>query len=184
MVTTALLLAGQFFFFEAQPGLEVGEENAEGYALGFEAGAGGAWRGSLPRFFLIGRYGRSSISETVFRAQKSFESRRAYGDIAGGVRILVPIVEPFRIYGEVLGGATSATTEITRAELPPLTSRRFRPIIQAAAGVQFRLHENLSVGARFQYTWLDDEPDALAIAASQPVEPTRVTYSLSLGLHF
>src|SRR5262249_185986 len=53
MHVALLLLTGQFFFVEAQPGIEAGEEPAVGQALGVEARTGGAARRAHPPLLLV-----------------------------------------------------------------------------------------------------------------------------------
>src|SRR5215471_12246319 len=171
-----LLAGGQFFFAEVQPGVEVGEEPASGAALALQTGVGGSWAGSLPRFFLTMRYEHAGIENGA--------SRRDYDDVAAGLRILIPVVEPLRIYGEALGGFTDAHATLARYNLPTLESVRMRPLVQLAAGVQVRFHTNFSVGARIAESWLDDSPDALALIGHTPIENTRTTLALVLGAHF
>ena len=176
MHSTLLLLAGQFFFAEVQPGVEVGEEPASGSALALQTGMGGSWAGSLPRFFLTLRYEHAGI--------ENGPSVRTYDDVAGGLRILIPIVEPVRIYGEALGGVTDARVTLDRMNLPTLDSQRMRPLFQLALGVQVRFHPNFSVGARIAQSWLDQAPDALAVVNHEQIENTRTTFALVLGAHF
>ena len=176
MTPTLLLLAGQFFFAEVQPGIEVGEEPASGRALALQTGVGGSWAGSLPRFFLTGRYEHAGIDFGP--------SQRKYDDAALGLRILVPIVEPVRIYGEALGGITNAQASLDRMDGPRLESERVRPLFQLALGVQVRFHPNFSIGGRIAQSWLDDGPDALAIVNHSAIENTRTTFALVLGAHF
>src|SRR5262245_61080270 len=171
-----LLAGGQFFFAEVQPGIEVGEEPASGGALALQTGVGGSWAGSLPRFFLTLRYEHAGIDHGP--------SRREYDDVAAGLRILVPVVEPVRIYGEALGGVTDARATLARDGLPMLDSARMRPLFQLAAGVQIRFHTNFSIGGRIAQSWLDESPDALAMVAHEPIENTRTTFALVLGAHF
>ncbi|HJZ87817.1 MAG TPA: hypothetical protein VKN99_21735 [Polyangia bacterium] len=184
MHVALLLLTGQFFFVEAQPGIEAGEEPAVGQALGVEAGMGGSWRGSLPRFFLVARYERAAIDYSGGALQPGYASRREYDDLAFGLRILIPVVEPVRIYFDALAGTTDAHAQLARPDLPMLDSERFRPLGQFALGLQFRLFTHFSVGVRAQYTVLDHSPDALAIAAGERLDPSRLSLSATLGVHF
>src|SRR5262249_4309876 len=112
LMLRAFLLVGQYFFLEAQPGIERGEEPAFGEMIGLEAGVGGAVGRSRPRYCLIARYEHAWIDHEG----EGFVSRRGYDDIAAGLRILIPIVEPVRIYAEALGGSTVAQAELHRAD--------------------------------------------------------------------
>src|SRR5262249_30145057 len=134
MLTGALvLLAGQFAFFEVQPGLTAGEEPAVGPSLAFETGVGGAWRNSRPRFFLAARYERSGVEFTGADV-----SHRSYDDLSLGLRLLIPIAEPVRIYFDLLLGGTHAEARLERDGLPMLESERWRPLGQLALGLQVR----------------------------------------------
>jgi hypothetical protein len=177
------LMAGQLFFVEAQPGAEAGEEPAVGGAFGLEMGAGGSWAGSRPRFFLVARYEHAAIEYAPEGALR-FRSQREYDDLAAGLRILLPIVEPVRIYGEGLVGASFTDATLDRPGLAALDAAHTRAIGQAAFGVQLRLHQNFSVGMRIQQTWLDHSPDVLAALVGERLDTTRTTVAATLGVHF
>jgi hypothetical protein len=181
MLPAALfLLTGQYFFVEAQPGLEAGEEPALGEALGIEAGVGGAWGQTRPRFFLVTRYEHADIAHDG----AGFHSDRSYDDISAGLRLLLPVAGPFRIYGDALGGSTVAHAALDRMGLPSLDAEHFRPLFQLAVGAQFRLSPNFSLGLRFQESFLDDSPDLLATAIGEHLDPTRTSLALTVGVHF
>src|SRR5258708_24167983 len=118
------LLFGTFFFLEIQPGVELGPEASPGLGVAVEAGAGGAWGHSLPRFFLVTRIAHAVVSDgpRASAFAPDFTARHTFDDITGGLRILVPLVEPLRVYGDVLGGATALHTDVSRLAMPSLTN--------------------------------------------------------------
>src|SRR5262249_17533654 len=146
-----------------------GEEPAVGPSLAFETGVGGAWRNSRPRFFLAARYERSAVEFTGADV-----SRRSYDDLSLGLRLLIPIAEPVRIYFDLLLGGTRAEARLERDGLPMLESERWRPLGQLALGLQVRPLTHFSFGARLQWSWSDDAPDALAMAAGRELGAFRI----------
>jgi hypothetical protein len=179
-----LLAAGQLFFVEAQPSVVVGDESAVGNALAVEAGVGGSIASSRPRFFLVGRYETAGLVYESPPSRLGYRLERDWDDASLGLRILVPIVEPVRIYADALVGTTLERGELRRIDLPALASERQRLLWQLALGLQVRLHTHFSIGARVQETWLPAEVDTLAVAAGASIDPARTSFALTVGAHF
>jgi hypothetical protein len=181
LAPTLLVALGPLFFVEAQPGIESGEQPGIGPTLGIEAGVGGSWRGSRPRFFLVVR---GAISASTASGTQGGISRREYDDVAGGLRLLVPIVGPLRLYAEMLAGATVASASLERHDLPALDEQHLRPLAEVALGASLRLSDRFSVGVRGQLSMHDQAPDAIAAAAGVPMSLPRAAVATTLTFHF
>jgi hypothetical protein len=179
-----LLLAGQLFFLEAQPGVQLGEEPAIGPSLAVEAGCGGSWNGSRMRFFLVTRLEGATVDYEGAQLPVGDRSSRSYGDASVGLRFLYPLTDGLRLYVDLLTGGSFVHAELERPGLPGLRADRTLFLAQTALGLQVRPSAHFSYGLRVQLSAQEVGPDLLAIAAGEKIDPLRATAALTFGAHF
>lgn len=146
----------------------------EGYAGGTVVGGFGGYGGirlgaggkppSIPwRFYLIGEiaYTTASTNGNVPATGEMFDEGRQWLDLAVGGRALVPIVEPVRFFVDMLGGASWGTAWIERPDAPRIAPDGWHGLFIVGAGLQVRINEEASVGARLALRLTGDPLDEL-----------------------
>jgi hypothetical protein len=147
---------GTHFLVQATAGFSCDESMGLGYGL--LLGAGGKLRGFPPRFYLLFEAARGTHDREGGGTTGTLTSTFTGTDVAGGLRILMPIAGPLRLYGDVLVGGTYGEFGLERADGTLRESQRWSPLVDLAAGVDFRFHRNLSAGLRFKAHLLDPTP--------------------------
>lgn len=182
LVAAAMLAApavasanGSFFIAELNNGLGLPTWEAPGvepgYAIGFTGGFGGKFKGNPLRFYLVGNLNVSSFSAERVHNGKLRQIDRQVTDYSAGVRVLLPVVDHLRVYGEFGLGIAQLDSTAFSPELPGNivirdTTSDFA--VFAAAGVQYRLLYHLSLGAKLDMGWIlgDESIDAVTAATS------------------
>jgi len=147
---------GTHFLLQATAGFSCDESMGLGYGL--LLGAGGKLRGFPPRFYLLFEGARQTHDQGGVGTTGTLTSNFTGTDVAGGLRILMPIAGPLRIYGDVLVGGTYGEFGLQRGDGTLRESQRWSPLVDLAAGIDFRFHRNLSAGLRFKGHLLDPTP--------------------------
>jgi hypothetical protein len=147
---------GTHFLIQATTGFSCDESMGLGY--GVLLGAGGKLRGFPPRFYLLFEAARASHDRESVGSTGTLSSSFTGTDVAGGLRVLMPIAGPLRLYGDVLVGGTYGEFGLARADGTPRESQRWSPLVDLAAGMDFRFHRNFSAGLRFKAHLLDPTP--------------------------
>jgi hypothetical protein len=151
---------GTHFLVQATTGFSCDESMGLGY--GVLLGAGGKLRGFPPRFYLLVEASRATHDRESSGGGGTLTSTFTGTDIAGGLRVLMPVSGPLRLYADVLVGGTHGEYGVTRAEGTPRESQRWSPLVDLAAGMDFRIHHNFSAGLRFKAHLLDPTPAWMA----------------------
>lgn len=146
---------GTHFVVEAGAGAAFGTgfpENGGGYALRTTVGWGGKIKGFPPRFYLIASARFAQLDARVERGSMVSEIGREVLDASAGIRVLLPI-RRLRILGEVtLGGATLTSTARLNGGLERFETDDSSFAVYLAAGLQYRLHRNLSIGVLAEWS--------------------------------
>jgi hypothetical protein len=156
-----------------------------GFDVGGLVGVGGKLRGFPPRFYLVGEFAFSTYgnSGTVSGIPKHYHEGNRYRDMALGLRVYIPIFGPFRLFADLLGGATHASGTLERTGLTTLMASGWSPLGLVGLGVQFRLFHHLSLGLRGKIVFSDDGMQALHdFVATDPI--IRTSLSAGLTWHF
>lgn len=134
-----------------------------GFDAGGLAGVGGKLRGFPPRFYLVGEFAFSTYADSgaIAGIPKQYHESNRYRDMALGLRVYIPIRGPFRLFADLLGGATHASGTLERTGLTTLMTSRWSPLGLVGMGVQFRLFHHLSLGVRGKIVFSDDGLQAL-----------------------
>jgi hypothetical protein len=174
----------QFFLLEASLGLSLADRgDALGFDAGLTVGVGGKLRHFPPRFFLLGSFGGGVARTRGDHNSTPFALATNHLDLLGGLRILIPIFGPVRIYGDVLGGMTRVGGTLDRYGAMSLAAESFEPMLTLAAGLSLRVHTNLSLGLRARFDLVRGE-DPLAAAAGLPSGMGRTLLQLTGTMHF
>jgi len=121
------------------------EEDGRGYALRATLGFGGALKGFPPRFYFICAARYAALSASVQNGTSYSDITRDLIDISGGLRVLVP-VQRFRFLAEVTLGKSIVNSAVTVNDRESYTGSEHRFTVYMAAGAQYRIHRNLSLG--------------------------------------
>jgi hypothetical protein len=171
---------GTHFLIQATTGFSCDESMGLGYGL--LLGAGGKLRGFPPRFYLLFETSRATHDRETYGNTGSLTSSFTGTDVAGGLRVLMPIAGPLRLYGDVLAGGTYGEFGLSRPDGTQRESQRWSPLVDLAAGVDVRFHRNVSAGLRFKFHLLDPTPawmSGLGGSASRTAEAAA-----TLTVHF
>ncbi len=147
---------GTHFLVQATTGFSCDSSMDLGYSL--LLGAGGKLRGFPPRFYLLFEASRATHDREIQSNAGTLSSSFTGTDVAGGLRILMPVAGPLRLYGDVLVGGTYGEFGLARGDGTPRESQRWSPLVDLAAGMDFRIHRNFSAGLRFKAHLLDPTP--------------------------
>jgi hypothetical protein len=148
--------SGTHFLVQATTGFSCDSSMDLGYSL--LLGAGGKLPGLPPRFYLLFEASRATHDRDSSRNAGTLTSSFTGTDVAGGLRILMPVAGPLRLYGDVLVGATHGEFGLARGDETPRESQRWSPLVDLAAGLDFQIHRNFSAGLRFKAHLLDPTP--------------------------
>jgi hypothetical protein len=150
---------GTHFLLEAGAGVLFGGGfGGEGSLM---LGAGGRLGGTPFRFYLVGEMAYAAMSGTGSIEGTRYVDERRWLDLDFGLRMIIPIVGPLRVFFDLMGGATLAHAGLEREGHTPLESTDWEPMMAASAGFQARIFEPLSVGLRVKVRFTDDGLDAL-----------------------
>jgi hypothetical protein len=147
---------GTHFLVQATTGFSCDESMGLGYSL--LLGAGGKLRGFPPRFYLIFETARATHDRESTGSGGTLTSSFTGTDVAGGLRVLMPVAGPLRLYADVLVGGTYGEFAVARGDGTPREAQRWTPLVDLAAGMDFRVHRNFSAGLRFKGHLLDPTP--------------------------
>jgi len=152
---------GTHFFAEADIGtsLPLGATLSDtGYTVGLTGGFGGKLPGMLFRGYVLGE-----LNYSTFAIERCGipDLQRELVDMAVGGRVLLPLFESLRIYGDVLLSGIWIDSQEFDADGNEvwLSDSDPRLAITTAIGVQFRPFEFFSVGARGDFLFLVDDSD-------------------------
>jgi hypothetical protein len=127
-----------------------------GFAGSLLFGSGGRPPGTPLRIYAIAEVSFADSQPAIaLRVPSVRADERSYFGLAAGVRLYVPIAGELRLFLDALGGASYNTAKLETAAVQLDESDWF---IQGAlaGGLQYRLLNGLSLGARVKWTASDD----------------------------
>lgn len=156
-----------------------------GFSVGGVLGFGGRPWGMPLRIYLVGEFAHSghAMDGQLPVAGLRYSGGRAYNDTALGLRGLLPIWGPIRLFVDVMGGFTHASGQLHRAGMPALSASEWQGLGQLAGGVQLRLWYHLSLGVRAKLVFSADPLAAQQQLAGHEA-PLRSTFTAGITWHF
>lgn len=196
MSVSAANAKGTHFIAELNNGLSVplGYEGGyeAGYALGVTVGVGGKFKAYPTRFYLLGQFNTSSFSaDRVFNDKRRLVDRQVT-DVSGGLRMLWPVNQRLRAFAEFGLGFAQIDSTASSPDLPGriiLRNTETDLALFTAAGLQYRLLEQFSLGVKADFAFVadDDEVDVVTSATSRQTgaeQVGRLNLYLTTTLHF
>jgi hypothetical protein len=107
---------------------------------------------------------------------------RTNWDLTASLRFVVPLVRRVRIWAEAGGGGSFQHIRVKRWASTLRQAGRV-PVGVVGAGLQWRPHQNASLGLRGDYRWTDASAD-VARAFDDRVRTDAARFSAFVGLHF
>jgi hypothetical protein len=187
---------GSHFLVEPYTGITFNQgfdlEDAVALESGVLLGVGGKLKGFPPRFFLYFR-----VSHTMFGDDAVYVSdrnangtvNRSYTRLAGGLRVVIPIVWKLRLNLEAGGGTMLATNSYSEAGMSEVSYDEDLTVFEAGIGLNLRLFEWLSVGLMYDYSYVtqNENCDFIASFLGERNDGAELAWShlnFTLGLHF
>jgi hypothetical protein len=166
--------AGTHFLLEADAGACLSGDAGPAASLAF--GAGGKWKGFAPRLYLLGSFARSEY------AANSIE-HGSFSDLALGPRVYLPIAGPLRWFADAQFGASYAEGSYLEPELAELSADQWLALAVISSGLQVRLLQMLSVGARIAFAF--NEAGLVGVSRLAGVhDPVRTSITAGVTWHF
>jgi len=153
-----------------------------GLGYGALVGVGGRLGALPPRLYFVVEGARATHDLERTSAAGTITSRFTGNDLAGGLRLLMPVSGPLQLYADVLAGATYGELGLTSPTEPARAARRWSPLVDVAAGVDFRLHRNLSAGLRAKFHLMDPTPAWMAGRGGSAARTAEL--AATLAVHF
>ena len=148
--------AGTHFLFQATGGVTLTRTGTFGALLG----AGG--RVGKVRLYALFEATWATGQATGTSSTGPWAASLNGADLAGGVRVFVPITEVVRVYVDALGGGTLASFSLTRAGQCPRSSFGRDGLFDLAGGLDLRLMREFSLGVRAKVHVVDATPGWLS----------------------
>jgi hypothetical protein len=165
---------GSHFLLEGNAGF--GIAGASGVTLGGVLGAGGRVPGTPLRLYLVGELVQSESERELTSAGTTELVQYEALDASLGLRGYVPVYGRLRFFADALVGRTlntsSADSELARA-------REWTNLFALAAGLQLRIIDELSCGARGRVAFAEDSEGFSSAGTGQ-----RWSMSATLTAHF
>lgn len=174
---------GTHFLAELQGGAAL--FGSGGPAFGLVLGGGGRIPRAHPRVYLIGElsgYSAHTAGQSV-SLDMAYVDRRAYLDLAIGLRVYVPLLRGLRLVADLQAGGSRVDALLERTGLPPRAGVGWRPLLQVAPGVQYRWRRSASLGLRYRILLTDDDLGGLR-ALVHAEAPRRSILTASATWHF
>jgi hypothetical protein len=187
---------GTHFIAEANAGVAVpmGYEGdyRSGLAMGLTFGFGGKFKDNPTRFYLIGQFNSSTFSaDRVFNNKRRLVVRQVT-DINGGLRMLWPVNDRLRVFGDLALGLAQIDSTASSPGLPSnilLSDTGSSSAFFTAAGMQLRLMRSISVGGKADFAFIFDEGEVDVVGRASGGDTTgaqvgRLNLYLTATLHF
>lgn len=192
LFTTPVLAKGNHFILEVEGGLAtpggsgMSADTETGRALALSFGFGGRFKGLSPAFYLVGRLGRSDYGFTGPPSDGLAHVDRSQREFGIGGRIYIPITKRMRLLGQVLIGEIADASQIDREGYRLQYIDDTMAAVFTEVGFQYRLTNNLSVGANVDYAFLEDSQLDLASTNAGLLQPDdgRMRVAVSTTFHF
>lgn len=113
----------------------------------------------------------------------SYTDQRAYGDLALGLRLYLPLAGRLRLFTEGLAGASHVGVHLEREELGTVSAGGWVPLAGFGAGLQYRVLSALSLGLRGKLLLTDDDIAGLRRMTGDG-SPLRSTAMVCFTWHF
>lgn len=161
-----------------------------GPGLGATLGVGGRIKGFRPAWYLVGRLGYATATETGPGRYGSAEIDRGAWELAVGGRVYLNLTERLRLLFEVDVGEVWETSTVHRVNHPDLAVEANPAALFAQSGLQYRLTDHFSLGAGADlgwYLWSSQTRDLAATAAGIDSPDTtrgRFRFGLTTTAHF
>lgn len=153
-------------------------------------GVGGRIKGFSPAWYLVGRLGYGSATETGPGRFGTAALERGTWEAALGGRVYLNLTERLRLLAEVAVGEVWETSTVTRAHQPALELEANPAALFLQSGLQYRLTDHLALGLGGDlgwYVWSDQTRDLAAAAAGIDARDTtrgRFRLGLTTTFHF
>lgn len=173
---------GSHFLLELDGGAALTGDG--GAALSADFGIGGKPPGWTPRLYFIAHGGLSLYGvEDEGVDGVALHEEGDFRDIAAGLRVYVPIARELRWLGEALLGASYATGRYTEPGLGPLEAEEWLLLGLLSTGLQQRVLQELSIGARV--TLALNETGLVGVhRVAGASDAARLTITAGLTWHF
>ncbi|HEY3358614.1 MAG TPA: hypothetical protein VGQ83_35530 [Polyangia bacterium] len=171
---------GTHFILQATAGLTVDGGAAPVYGAVF--GVGGRPARSPLRLYALFEVAGATTDAAGVTPTGAYGATLRRVDIAAGLRFLLPVSGPLRIYADLLVGGTTYQASLERQGLDPRSSENGTALVDVAAGLDLRLVRNCSLGLRFKQHLLDPTPAWLAGLGAAPARSSDL--SAAITLHF
>ena len=124
-----------------------GAENEAAVGGSLTIGVGGRFVGHRAAYYLVGRAGSSTLLQTGSAASGHPKVEREDFELLLGPRAYLPLVGHLRLCLQVMAGETFEAATVSRVHHPNLEVVSDHATFLAGVGLQYRLHENVSLGA-------------------------------------
>jgi hypothetical protein len=142
-------------------------ETSAGFGFRATLGVGGAFRGFPPRFYLVGAFRYSTLTATVEKGNLSSVIDRRFVDLSAGLRVLFPW-DRFRILTELTFGKAMSSSSALVNGMDRFETEDDRLAFYVATGLQYRLHQHLSLGLIAEWSLpLSRPPDDFLVEVSR-----------------
>jgi hypothetical protein len=161
-----------------------------GAGLGATFGVGGRIKGFSPAWYLVGRLGYATATETGPGRFGTAEIDRGAWEAAVGGRVYFNLTERLRVLFELDFGEVWETSTVSRAHQPDLVLDANPAALFMQSGLQYRLTDHFSLGAGADlgwYLWSSQTRDLAATAAgidSTDSTRGRFRFGLTTTAHF
>lgn len=162
---------GTHFLAGVEGGLAV--SGGVDFAGALTFGIGGKFVGFPLRFYGLGEVGYAAAGHSDLLEGRPFNETRSMFDLALGLRVVIPVIGPLRVFVDALGGTAMVSSTLEREGMAPLEATEWSWAGVLGAGVQVRVFHELSLGARLRLLFADDPlsglRDQLTIGTPVPV---------------
>ena len=185
--------AGNHFLLEFDGGLAtpmgVDADTDAGAAWGGTFGVGGRIRGFAPAYYLVGTVGRSGYDFVGPPQYGNAHVERDQLDWSVGGRMYLPMSHRLRLMLQISAGETTDRAVVRRTGYRPLEIETDVFTVQTAAGLQYRLSDNISLGAIGDFSFYPDSEELkLATLSAGGADDDggfgRAGLALTTTLHF
>jgi hypothetical protein len=141
-------------------------------------GIGGKFVGFPLRFYGLGEVGYAAAGHADQIEGRPFQESRSAFDLALGLRVVIPVFGPLRVFVDALGGAALVSAMLEREGMATQEATEWSWAGVLGAGVQVRVFHELSIGARLRLLFADDP---LSDLRDQLTIGTPIPVSLAVG---
>lgn len=178
---------GTFFLLELSTGLSESAylQGDPALAYGLTGGLTFKLKKFPVRFHVLTTFlTRASNASGAFEGVPYSTSRRDL-DLYLAARMAMPLFAGLRLYTEVGAGHRWASADLHRgAGLGDLAVDSSRTLVVLAAGFQYRLTDNVSLGVRGELTPGGTKSDIISEATGADLSTDRASFMAQLGFHF